>query len=141
MCSRCCEVESIHSPDVADDGARRVSQLSEYSRADIESGPPPLVGDSDWQLLLQQLWSGPESITVHTTLLPEGMSRHDPCLQNAEVVSEKRYTYPAGVIPDVSSKPAHYFEVNVENQSMAPELAQQVIAQHFQVYNPNVQNK
>jgi len=90
---------------------------------DGESDPsslPPMIepvmmfDTQPWLDLVQTLWSRPESVTIHTTILPPGMHPEDERLVNAEIVQERRYFYTPGMVPDVTSNPAPIFEVYVE---------------------------
>eukprot|EP00382_Lankesteria_abbotti_P004045 CAMPEP_0113849602 /NCGR_PEP_ID=MMETSP0372-20130328/3252_1 /TAXON_ID=340204 /ORGANISM="Lankesteria abbotti" /LENGTH=133 /DNA_ID=CAMNT_0000819471 /DNA_START=545 /DNA_END=943 /DNA_ORIENTATION=+ /assembly_acc=CAM_ASM_000359 len=71
------------------------------------------LSTKDWSKFVEKVWAGPESVVLHTVILPEGMKPDDPALRKAHIVEEKRYRLPAGVIPKISSRPCNFFEANI----------------------------
>lgn len=69
---------------------------------------------------IQTIWSGPETVIIHNVYLPSRMSLDDSSLKEGKIVSEKRYEFPAGVIPPISLDPAQYFKVFVNTEVIPP---------------------
>eukprot|EP01071_Lankesteria_metandrocarpae_P000375 Lankesteria_metandrocarpae@DN10513_c0_g1_i1.p1 len=79
------------------------------------SDPQGFLTNTEWGKFVETIWSGPETVVMHTVILPDGFVPTATSLRQARVVEEKRYRLPAGMIPQISKRPCNFFEANVDS--------------------------
>lgn len=104
-----------------------------YQTIGDQNSPNICYGPQPWRDIIKKVWSGPESVVIHTVLLPEGLKPTDPRLREGRVVEETRYELPAGELPDLTLHPADNFAVAVDNDCMPSQIAERGVPTQFEV--------
>eukprot|EP01068_Selenidium_serpulae_P000060 Selendium_serpulae@DN10100_c0_g1_i1.p1 len=124
---------------VAGDDQASYLSAPPYQPIGDEESSNACFGPEPWRDVVKQIWSGPESVVIHTVLLPEGLKPTDARLREGRVVSENRYTLPAGELPDLTLHPAAHFAVAVDNDCMPVEVSERGLPTHFEIQDVDTQ--